>query len=440
MQQNQGQGQRGCGKRGAPVVWQKKVFGEALMLKACVWGVMLGAWALCAARVETGLERLFKEERYTLWVQGRRVGLITNQTGVDGKLKTAVEYFVENRKLFILKALFAPEHGIDGSSYAGEEVQGGKRLHGVPVYSLHGTTRRPTEEMLRGIDVLVFDIQDVGVRAYTYLTTLCYAMEEAAKRGISVVVLDRPNPLGGELIDGPMLHDKWRSFIGYLNVPYCHGMTFGELARLFNAEYRVGCDLKVVPMKGWRRSMTFAETLLPWVPPSPQVPEPDTPFYMASTGILGELGIVSIGIGYTLPFKVVGAPWIDGRLLAQKLSEQKMAGIAFSPFHFRPFFGAYAGKDCSGVRLLVTDPKKVAPIAVQYMLMGILKSLYPKEMENRLKALSGERRDLFCKANGNEEALDLLSKERYVAWKLIGFERKEREAFSLRRAPYLLYD
>ena len=406
-------------------------------------GLVLG-WGCAWAQVELGVDRLFKEEGFRALLQGKRVGLVTNQTGVDGNLTPTIALFQNSHKLFTLKGLYAPEHGIDGKGYAfekiGDSIGDSKGPGGVPIYSLHGKTRRPTDEMLEGVDVLVFDIQDVGVRAYTYLTTLCYVMEEAAKRKIGVVVLDRPNPMGGEVVDGPMLQEKWRSYIGYLNVPYCHGMTYGELARFFNVEYKIGCSLKVVSMRGWRRSMTFKETGLNWVPPSPQVPEADTPFFMASTGILGELGLVSIGIGYTLPFKVVGAPWVKAERFAAKLNEQKLPGVKFVPFHFRPFFGAYKGKDCEGVRLVITNAATYRPLSVQYFLIGVLKALYPKEVSKRLKGLKEEKKDLFCKANGNDKMWRLLFKEKYIAWKFIRFQKEEREAFIAKRKKYLLYD
>ena len=404
-----------------------------ILMLVCVWGCV---WA----RVELGVDRLFQEEGFRALLRGKRVGLVTNQTGVDGNLTSTIALFRDNRKLFALKALYAPEHGIDGRGYAWEKIEDSKVHGGVPIFSLHGKTRRPTDEMLDGIDVLVFDIQDVGVRAYTYLTTLCYVMEEAARRKIGVVVLDRPNPIGGNVVDGPMLQEKWRSYIGYLNVPYCHGMTYGELARFFNEEYKVGCQLNVIPMRGWKRSMTFKETGLNWVPTSPHIPEADTPFYMASTGILGELGLVSIGIGYTLPFKVVGAPWIKAEEFAAKLNEQKLPGVKFVPFHFRPFFGAYKEKDCEGVRIVITNEATYRPLSVQYFLIGVLKALYSSEVLKRLKGLKEEKKNLFCKANGNDKMWQLLFKEKYIAWKLTCFQKEERETFIERRKKYLLYD
>lgn len=382
-----------------------------------------------------GVEVFFEEKHFEA-LKGKKIGLITNHTGVDRKLRATIQIFLETPGLNV-HALFSPEHGIDGRAYAEEKVQHGKHLH-LPVYSLHGATRRPTEEMLTGLDVLVYDIQCVGSRAYTYPSTLFYAMEEAAKRGIEVIVLDRPNPINGEMIDGPLLEEKWRSFIGYVNVPYCHGMTIGEQAKFFNVEYGIGCNLQVVPMKGWKRSMTYRDTGLPWVPPSPNIPEEDTPFFYPTTGILGELKILNIGIGYTLPFKIAGAPWIDGKKYAEALNAQKLPGVTFVPFHFKPFYGLYKGQDCQGVLIRVTDSLKYRPLSVQYLLIGILKSLYPKQFDQRL-AESGSK-EYFHRANGTESILRILTEEKYPAWKLIEYQKEEREAFRLRRKPYLLYD
>lgn len=389
------------------------------------------------AKIDLGVDRIF-EEPYLQYLKGKKVGLITNHTGVDKNLKPTIEIFKET-DLFSLVALFSPEHGIDGVPYAGEEVGDIKDEDGIPIYSLHGKTRRPTEQMLNDVDVLVFDIQEIGCRSYTYISTLFYAMEEAAKKNVAFIVLDRPNPMGGLLVDGPMLSDKWRSFLGYINVPYCHGMTLGELALFFNAEYQIGCKLKIVPMKGWRREMIFKETGLAWIPPSPHIPEPDTPFFCASTGVLGELEIVNIGIGYTQPFKVVGAPWIKAKEFAIKLNSQRLPGVKFLPYHFRPFYGRYKAENCHGVKIVITNAKQYRPLSVQYLIIGMLKTLYPKEFQEKLKNASETKRKLFCQANGNDAMLHLLHNEKYVAWKLILFESAERQAFLEKRKPYLVY-
>lgn len=380
-----------------------------------------------------GIDNFFEEKLYEKF-KGKKVGLIINQTSIDRDLKPILSLFRDQAPEIQVVAIFSPEHGFKGHCYAAEKISNQKEGN-LPVYSLHGEVRRPKPEMLKGIDVLIYDIQCTGVRAYTYPTTLFYIMEEAAKAAIPVVILDRPNPINGITVDGPLLEEKWRSFIGYINVPYCHGMTIGELAQFFNAEYCVGCQLEVVPMKGWKRGMSYRDTGLVWIPPSPNVPEPDTPLFYPSTGLLGELQIANIGIGFTLPFKIVGAPWICAAKFAEKLNAQKLPGVYFQPFYFRPFWGLYRGVDCQGVLIQVTDPKIYRPVAVQYLLLGMLKSLYPKEFLQRLSPL---RKKLFCKANGTEAVYEILLQEKYPAWKLIDFQRAEREAFLEKRKTYLL--
>ena len=293
--------------------------------------------------------------------------------------------------------------------------------------------------MLEKIDVLIFDIQSSGARSYTYDNTLLWAMEEAVKYRIPVIVFDRPNPMGGIVVDGAMLEEKFRSLVGYIDVPYCHGMTTGELALFFNKEYKVGCSLEVIPMKGWQRGMTYRETGLPWIPPSPNVPEPDTPFFYATTGILGEIGLVNIGIGYTMPFKLVGAPWIDADKFAFHLNALGIEGARFQPFHYRPFFGSCKEIDCHGVLILITDPMKYRPTTTGYFIMGILKSLYPEKMLAQVANLTRVQWSAFCKTNGTEEILNILKTEKYATWKLVDYDKAKRERFCKKREGYLLY-
>ncbi len=388
---------------------------------------------LLHSEVIPGVE-IFFDEGHAQKYAGKRVGLITNHTGVDRLMRSTVQRFLE-QKTFTLVALFSPEHGLFGHEYADDKVAH-TEFHGVPVYSLHGALRRPTAEMLRDLDLLIYDVQSIGVRSYTYETTLFYVMEEAAKAHVPVLVLDRPNPINGELVDGPLLEERYRSFIGYIRVPYCHGMTIGELARFFNAEYQIHCDLSVISMKGWNRSMSYRDTGLSWVPPSPNIPEPDTPHFYSSTGLLSGLSLVNVGIGYTLPFKIVGAPWICAQEFADALNRQKMPGVHFQPFFFRPFFGLYKGADCQGILIQITDEKRYRPLLVQYFLMGILKSLYPQEV---LKRIEGGSRELFHKANGTAAVYQILLNEKYPAHKLIALDREERRLFLKKRQNYLLY-
>jgi len=390
--------------------------------------------AFAFTKVETGLDVFFSDGIYKN-LKGKKIGLITNQTGRDSEGNTTISLFQNHASGYSLVALFSPEHGINGTSYAGEKVS--SKIDTLPIYSLHGKNKRPTKKMLKGLDILVYDIQDIGSRSYTFITTLFYVMEEAAKNKIEVIVLDRPNPMGGNIVDGPMLHEKWRSFIGYVNVPYCHGMTVGELAKFFNEEYKIKCKLKVIPMKGWKRHMTYKDTNLMWIPPSPHIPEADTTFFYPATGILGELKLVNIGVGYTLPFKVVGAPWIDADIFAKKLNGQKIQGVKFLPIHFRPQYGPYKSEDCHGVMIHITDVAKYRPLSVQYMLLGMLKSLYPKVFQSKLE-MSKDCLRMFCQANGTDEVYNILKNEKYVAWKLIQREKKERDEFSQKRKKYLI--
>lgn len=403
-----------------------------LLLVFCLWT------SFAYAQLQLGIDRLFTPE-YSHLLKGKRIGLITNHTAINHQRRSTIDLFKSHSSSFhyTLSALFAPEHGLTGGQYADEKVPNSHDAAGIPIYSLHGETRRPTNTMLQNIDLLVYDIQDIGSRSYTYISTLFYVMEEAAKWQIPVIVLDRPNPLSGLVVDGPLLEDKWRSFVGYINVPYCHGLTVGELALYFNGEYQIGCSLTVISMQGWKRQMTFADTQLTWIPTSPHIPEAQTAFYYPTTGLLGELQLVNIGVGYTLPFKIVGAPWIDAQVFSQKLNEQKFPGVYFHPFYYRPFFGRFAQEDCQGVLIVITDPKKYLPVTTQYLLIGMLKSLYPKQFAEAL-AKSAHRQEMFNKVNGTAEVYRILKEEKYVTWKLRLLHQEQRQAYLTRRKPYLI--
>ncbi|WP_237753463.1 exo-beta-N-acetylmuramidase NamZ domain-containing protein [Candidatus Protochlamydia amoebophila] len=389
-------------------------------------------------QVTVGIDSLF-DSSYVELIKGKRIGLVTNHTAINHEGETTINCLKKNASFFEFKlqALFAPEHGLQGIQYADEIVKDTCETE-IPIYSLHGSTRRPTQESLKNLDVLIYDIQDIGSRSYTYISTLFYVMEEAAKLTIPVIVLDRPNPINGLTIDGPLLEEKWRSFVGYVNIPYCHGLTIGELASYFNGEYKINCLLKVIPMKGWKREMTFNETGLIWIPTSPHIPEAETSLYYPITGLLGELQLVNIGVGYTLPFKVVGAPWINAEKFAKKLNEQKFPGVRFHPFYYRPFFGRFAHQNCQGVLIILTNPKKYLPVSTQYLLIGMLKSLYPKEFQAALNQ-SSHRQDMFNKVNGTAEVFRIIKEEQYILWKLRSLHEKERALFVNKRASYLLY-
>jgi len=359
-------------------------------------------------KVELGIDLFFKDGKVAI-LDNKKVALLINHTSIDKNLKPTLEIFKENAKKFKIIKIFSPEHGLNGQNLAGEKVNNTKSKN-IEVVSLHGSHKRPNEQMLKDIDVIIYDIQEIGCRSYTYASTLYYVMEEAAKKNIKIIVLDRPNPINGIITDGPMLDEKYRSFLGYINVPYCHGMTIGELAKFFNSEYKIKCDLEVISMKGWKREMSFE-----------------------------ELEIVSIGIGYTLPFKIVGAPWIDANILADHLNKQKLSGVKFIPFYFKPFYGAYRNKNCQGIKIIVTNKAKYRPLAVQYLIIGMLKSLYPEKVIQKLKSQSEAKIKTFCLVNGNKDIYNFLLNEKFPAWKMIQFQEDKVKEFKEKRKKYLLY-
>ena len=262
--------------------------------------------------------------------------------------------------------------------------------------------------MLRGIEVLVYDIQDIGCRSYTFISTLGNVMEAACEAGITVVVLDRPNPLGGLKVEGAGVDTDCRSFVSQFDIPYLYGLTVGELARYLNEE--IGCDLQVVPMQGWKRSMRFADTGLPWVPTSPHIPQAETALYYPATGILGELGVLSIGVGYTLPFQTVAAPWIDAGQLADSLNALQLDGILFRPIHYKPYYGLYKGEAVHGVELHITDFNALKLTEVQFAIVCKLLQLYPEQPFLRTPTATQWR--MFDQVCGSKQFRPLLEQGR----------------------------
>ncbi len=287
-------------------------------------------------------------------LRGRTVGIVTNPSGVLSTGEPLVDAVHRNGQIAV-KALFGPEHGIRGTVLAGETVGSstdGKT--GLPVHSLYGKTRHPSREMLDGIDVLLFDIQDVGARPYTYVSTMAYVMESAAQYGKEVWVLDRPNPIGGTLLDGPVLDPKFKSFIGLYPIPERHGMTVGELARMYNEHFAIGCKLRVVSMQGWTREMLWADTGLRWVPTSPNMPYARTTLVYLATGLVDEAG-VNNGIGTDRPFEYAGGYTFDAAAFRDALAARRIPGVEFEPADWSPVSGFWAGKTLHGVSINVTD-------------------------------------------------------------------------------------
>ena len=389
-----------------------------------------------AGRVQLGVDVLIREGFKPL--RGKRVGLITNPTGVTGDLRSTIDVLHETQELQLV-ALFGPEHGVRGDFAGGDEIADTRDARtDLPVYSLYGKHRKPTTEMLAGLDVLVYDIQDIGSRSYTFISTMAVAMEAAAENKVAFVVLDRPNPITGTRIEGRPLDLKYRSFIGQLPIPYLHGMTVGELAQMINGEgwlaNGVRCELTVVPLAGWKRSMAFEQTGLRWVPPSPHVPRPDSAYYYAATGIMGELHVLSEGVGYPLPFELAGAPGVDPQQLADELNGRKLPGLYFRPLYFQPFYASFAKETCGGVQIYFTDRERAELTPIQFHILDAVRHLQPD-----FELFTQKRAATFDKVCGTDEIRKLFEAQRPVD-EILAAWRKGVDEFRAQRAKYLIYE
>lgn len=373
--------------------------------------------------VLTGIDVLVRDEFSPL--RGRRVGLITNHTGIDRQRRTTIELLKQAEGVKLV-ALFNPEHGLAGKLDVAKIAD--SREANLPVYSLYGERRKPSAEQLRGIDTLVFDIQDIGTRFYTYISTLGEALQAAAEIKLRFVVLDRPNPINGVDVAGPMLDAGKESFVGFHVLPVRHGLTVGELATLFNAERNLNADLHVVKMEGWQRSDYFDATGLPWVNPSPNMRNITEALLYPGIGLL-ETTNLSVGRGTDTPFEVVGAPWLDGDRLAHELNYAGLQGVRFTPIEFTPTSSKFAGERCGGMNIVLTNRAVFEPLRTGLEIAAALRRLYPQDWQ-----ISGYQRLL-----GNDEVFEQLKageSEREIvnAWK------QDLDEFRRRRAKFLLYD
>jgi uncharacterized protein YbbC (DUF1343 family)/CubicO group peptidase (beta-lactamase class C family) len=376
------------------------------------------------AQVLTGIDVLERDGFKPL--AGMRVALVTNQTGRDRTGRQTIDVLSKAPNVKLV-GLFSPEHGIRG--LADEKVSDTKdEQTGLPIYSLYGETRRPKPEQLKDLDALVYDIQDVGVRFYTYIATLGYVMEEAAKARLPVFVLDRPNPIGGLDVEGPLADADKLSFTAYHTIPVRHGMTIGELAQLYNDQRHLGCDLRVIKMEGWRRAMWFDSTNLTWINPSPNMRSLTEATLYPGIGLL-ETTNLSVGRGTDTPFELVGAPWLDGQKLAAYLNARRIAGVRFVPVRFTPTASVFKNEECRGVNLLITDRSRFQPIATGIQIAAALHRLFPSEWKI----------DSYARLLVNNDALDRLkrgeSPEEIVhSWEAyLEVFRRTRERFLLYR-------
>ena len=394
---------------------------------------------LASTQVKTGIEVL-REDNFKQ-LEGKRVGLITNPTGVDRNLKSTIDILFEAPNVKLV-ALYSPEHGIRGDVVAGGSVDDTvDPITRLPVFSLYGKNRKPSPGMLKGIDVLVYDIQDIGCRSYTFISTMGLAMEAAAENGIAFVVLDRPNPLGGEIFEGsPNVEPNMISFVSQFPITYVHGFTVGELAGFLNDEKLlkggIRCNLTVIKMKGWKREMNFGATGLPWVISSPHIPHWETAYHYVSSGILGELQTVNIGVGYTLPFELFAAEWIDAEKLAANLNNLKLAGVRFRPIHYKPYYGEQKDLYLHGVQTYITDYRKAPLTLIQFYVLQECHKLYPNK--NVFELCDPSRLGMFDKVCGTSQIRKAFTKNFRVdsirdSW------NKGVDAFKEKAKKYFLY-
>lgn len=379
-------------------------------------------WSLETERLQTGADQIF-EEPYITWIAGRRVGLITNQTGVTRELKSLPELFSDHPR-FRLTALFSPEHGIAGAVQAGEEIASSPQ-----VFSLYGQHRRPTPAMLAQVDVLVFDIQDVGARFYTYASTMLECMKAAERMKLIFIVLDRPNPIDGTRVEGPVLEEGLESFVGIAQIPIRHGMTMGELAHLLKSDAQLDLDLRIVPLAGWERSQWFCETGLPWVAPSPNMPTQTTAMVYPGLCLIEGTNL-SEGRGTTLPFEVIGSPWLDSTSLTTRLNQLGLSGVRFRPHDFTPTFSKYEGRLCRGIQIHVLDSKQFRPIRTALHLLRQIKLRHPEQLKFR--------DSFFDQLAGNRWIREMLQEGASVE-SMVARWQADLQEFKKRRDGYLLY-
>jgi len=391
------------------------------------------------AQIKTGIEVL-RDEGFKI-LEGKRVGLITNQTGVDRNLKSTLDILFEASNVKLV-ALYGPEHGIRGDFFAGEKI--GTMVDiptGLTVFSLYGKTKKPTPEMLKGIEVLVYDIQDIGSRSYTYISTMGLAMEAAAENNIEMVILDRPNPLGGKKFEGPIVEKEFLSFVSQFPIPYLHGLTVGELATFINEEGLMKngakCRLSIVKMNGWKRDMDFKATGLPWVISSPHIPHAGTTAFYATSGILGELYTMNIGIGYTLPFEVFGSNWINAEKLAGNLNTLKLEGIIFRPIHYKPFYGAQKDSVMHGIQTHITNFEKAPLTLVQFYVLQECHKLWPDK--NVFNMCDQSRWRIFDQVCGTDKVRKIFS-QYFTVESIRKLWTQDVDTFKERAEKYFLYN
>ena len=393
------------------------------------------------AQVKPGVETL--RDGGFAQLKGKKVGLITNPSGVDNNLKSTIDILSDAEGVELV-ALYSPEHGVRGDIYAGAKVDTYEdKKTGVKVYSLYGKNKKPSKEMLKDVDVLIYDIQDNGCRSFTFISTMGLCMEACAENGKEFMVLDRPNPLSGLKVEGCLVEEGFFSMVSQFAIPYMYGLTPGELALMLNdGMLKDGkkAKLTVVPMTGWHRYMTFDQTGMPWILPSPHQPYPQSAVYYPATGIIGELYNISIGVGYTMPFQLICASWIEADKFCDRLNALNLKGVVFRPIHIKPFYSQSKGENIQGVQLYITDVLDAELTMIQFHAMEILAEMYPDKRlldENGQGTLGNRWRmfDLVCGTN----KIRLEFSKNYKVADIKDYWDKDVDAFKEKSKKYYLY-
>jgi uncharacterized protein YbbC (DUF1343 family) len=423
-------------------------------MKKCFLGIvaLLALCACCRSQAQTccpapvvkpGIEVL--RDRGFAGLEGKKVGLLTNPSGVDRNLQSTIDILFHAENVELVR-LFAPEHGVRGDIYAGGHAEDTfDEATGLKVYSIYGKYRKPTPEMLEGLDVVIYDIQDVGARSYTFISALGLMMRACAENGVAVMVLDRPNPLGGEKVEGCVVEPGFFSYIGEFAIPYVYGLTVGELAQLINEEGlncgekgdepALKCELTVVPMEGWHRSMTYDQTGLPWILPSPQVPQGINAVGYPCAGIVGDFSgfYLNIGVGYTLPFQVFAAEWVDAEKFKAELEGYAIPGVAWRTIHYKPFFGGDQGKLLHGVQYFFTD-YDVAPLTlINFYVMQAIHQLWPDH--NPFDGNVNRTNDIVCGTDWIRKTFG----QNFLVSDIYDYWMKDVDAFKELSQKYYLY-
>lgn len=404
---------------------------------------LLALAASAQPTVKPGIEVL--RDRGFQGLEGKKVGLLTNPSGVDRELHSTIDILFNAPNVELVR-LFAPEHGVRGDIYAGGHADDTvDEATGLPVLSIYGKYRTPTPEMLEGLDVVVYDIQDVGTRSYTFISALGLMMRSCAENGVEVMVLDRPNPLGGLKVEGCYVEPGFYSYVSEFKIPYVYGLTVGEFALLINEEGincgekgnlpHVKCNLTVVPMEGWKRSMTYDQTGLPWILPSPQVPQSINAIGYPCAGIVGDFSstFLNIGVGYTLPFQVFAAEWVDAEKLKAALDSYNIPGVAFRTIHYNPFFGTNQGTLLHGVQYFFTDYASAPLTLINFYVMQAIHELWPEH--NPFDGTANRMTDQVCGTDYVRKTFG----ERFQVSDMIGYWTKDVEPFKNISKKYYLY-